>query len=113
MGQCHCAACQRVGGGGPHYFELVDAKAFVWTDGTPRSYMRPDLENAVTRFFCGQCGTQIVTQRQDQSDLVLKVGSLDDVSHFSPRVALCHAQAQPFHSVPDGVRVFEAFPPQR
>ena len=112
-GQCHCKPCQHLAGGGVHYFQLVDPDGFEWTSGTPASFARLDIENACTRSFCPTCGTQIVTQRADQRALVLKIGSLDDTSDFSPEVALCHAQAQAFHHVPEGVQVFDAFPPRR
>ncbi len=110
MGQCHCRACQHVAGGAPQYFQLVAPETFSWTSGTPQSFERPDLPNAVTRFFCATCGTHVLTQRQDQAELVLKVGTLDAPGDFHPRVALCHAQAQPFHLVADGVTVFDDIP---
>ncbi|WP_172839329.1 hypothetical protein [Tateyamaria omphalii] len=39
-----------------------------------------------------------------------KSTTFDDASHFKPRVAICHAQAQPFRHVPDGIPVFEDLP---
>ncbi|WP_415403356.1 GFA family protein [Tateyamaria sp. SN3-11] len=111
-GQCHCRVCQHISGGGPQYFQLVAPEAFRWTKGKPQCFTRPDLQDAVTRFFCGTCGTHILTQRPDQSALVLKVGTLDDASRFRPHVAICHAEAPAFHSVPDGIPVFEGLPPR-
>lgn len=109
-GQCHCRACQHMAGGAPQYFVLVPPEGFAWTLGTPSSYTRPDLENAVTRYFCGSCGTQLVTMRQDMAGVVVKVGTLDDPSRFQPHVAICHADAQDFHILPDRIQVFEGLP---
>ncbi|MBY5934086.1 GFA family protein [Tateyamaria omphalii] len=109
-GQCHCRACQYIAGGAPQYFMLVPVEGFSWTQGRPVTYTRPDLDTAVTRHFCGVCGTHLATFRQDSSDVVVKAGTLDDPSRFAPHVAICHAQAQPFHNVPDGIPVFEDLP---
>lgn len=97
-------------GGAPQYFLLIPPDGFAWTRGTPARYARPDLENAVTRFFCSICGTQLVTRRQNNPAVVVKVGTLDDPSGFVPRVAICHGEAQEFHNVPEGVPVFEGLP---
>ncbi|WP_367278560.1 GFA family protein [uncultured Tateyamaria sp.] len=109
-GQCHCQPCQRMSGGAPQYFILVPPNGFVWTAGKPAHFTHPDLKNAVTRYFCKTCGTQLVTTRQDTTGVIVKIGTLDDPSGFVPRVAICHANALGFHSVPEGVPVFEGLP---
>ena len=109
-GQCHCRPCQHVSGGGPHYFHLVSPEGFAWTSGRPRSYAHAGCTAPVTRFFCGTCGTHVLTQRPDQSALVLKVGTLDDPSVFRPRVAICVDEAQPFHTIAADVAQFEGIP---
>ena len=109
-GQCHCRACQHVAGGGPQYFHLVTPEGFAWTAGEARTFTREDLPAPVTRFFCGICGTHILTQRLDQRALVLKVGTLDDPSVFVPKVAICMDEAQPFHTVADDVAQFDGIP---
>ncbi|GGX55337.1 hypothetical protein GCM10007385_24830 [Tateyamaria omphalii] len=97
-------------GGAPHYFMLVPPNGFHWTAGTPAQFTHPDVEGAVTRYFCDGCGTQLVTTRPDMPGTIVKIGTLDDPSGFAPRVAICHADALEFHTVPDGVQVFEGLP---
>ena len=109
-GQCHCRPCQHIAGGGPQYFHLVMPDSFEWVQGQPARYIKKTLEAPVTRFFCGTCGTHILTERSDQRALVLKVGTLDDPSSFTPRVAICHDEAQPFHTVAAGVATFDGLP---
>jgi len=109
-GQCHCRACQRMSGGAPQYFLLIPSNGFEWTAGTPKHFSHPDVEGAVTRYFCETCGTQLVTTRPDMAGVVVKVGTLDDPSGFAPRVAICHADALDFHMVPDEITVFEGLP---
>lgn len=112
--QCHCRECQYLSGGGPNYFMLVSPDGFGYTRGTPKKFTRDDLAEPVTREFCGACGTGILTRRLDQAELVLKVGSLDDPSVYNaPRIAIFACDAQAFHHIPNGVRVFEGLPPRR
>ncbi|WP_299628532.1 GFA family protein [uncultured Tateyamaria sp.] len=110
QGQCHCRACQHIAGGAPQYFLLVPKDGLHWSGKGCATFKKPDLEDAVTRYFCPDCGTHIATRRPDQSAWVLKVGTLDDPSDFAPRFAICYAQAQPFHMVPDGIPVFDDIP---
>ncbi|MEL6564464.1 MAG: GFA family protein [Pseudomonadota bacterium] len=109
-GQCHCRACQHIAGGGPQYFHLVSPENFRWTRGAPAQFALSTLEAPVTRWFCATCGTHILTERQDQRALVLKVGTRDDPSGFTPQVAICFEDAQPFHTVAQGIPTFDGIP---
>lgn len=112
--QCHCRECQFFSGGGPNYFMLFPADAFTWTTGTPATFARPDLDKPVTRSFCAECGTHIVTHRHGGTHAVLKIGTLDDPAsgYGAPRAAIHTADKQPFHLFPEDVPVFERLPPQ-
>ena len=111
--QCHCRECQYLSGGGPNYFMLVAPDGFAYTSGTPKAFTRSDLAEPVTREFCGACGTGVLTRRQDQAELVLKIGTLDDPSVFgAPRIAIFTCDKQAFHHVPEGVPEFEKLPPR-
>jgi hypothetical protein len=63
--QCHCRECQYISGGGPNMFMLMPPQGFRYTSGEPRQFSRSDLENPVTREFCGECGTHLTTRRPD------------------------------------------------
>src|ERR1700745_2107648 len=81
-GQCHCRECQYVSGGAPHLFLLMPAAGFRYTKGTPKGYSRADLEHPVTREFCPECGTHLITRRPDMPAVILKVGTLDNPRLF-------------------------------
>jgi len=55
--QCHCRECQYISGGSPNMFLLMPLDGFRYTKGTPKQFTRSDLERAVTREFCAECGT--------------------------------------------------------
>src|SRR5947207_13608161 len=61
--QCHCRECQYISGGAPNMFLLMPPEGFRYTKGAPKQFKRSDLDNAVTREFCAECGTHILTRR--------------------------------------------------
>jgi hypothetical protein len=113
-GQCHCRECQYISGGSPNMFMLMPLDGFSFTKGTPRKFTRSDLERAVTREFCGECGTHLLTRRPGLAAAIVKVGTLDDPAVFgSPQMAIYTCDKQPFHAIPEGTPSFERLPPRR
>lgn len=112
--QCHCRECQYISGGGPNYFMMMPKDGFRFVKGTPKSFTRSDLERPVTREFCPDCGTHIVTRLIGRDQVVLKIGTLDDpvAGYGAPRIAIYTVDKQPFHVVADGVPEFERLPPR-
>jgi hypothetical protein len=111
-GQCHCRECQYISGGAPHMFLLMPVDGFRYTRGATKSYSRPDLEHPVTREFCPECGTHIITRRDDMpAAVILKVGTLDDPRLFGePEMAIFTCDKQAFHQIPEGMPAFERMP---
>ena len=111
--QCHCRECQYISGGAPNMFMLVTPQGFRYTSGEPRKFSRSDLENPVTREFCGECGTHLVTRRPGLPLIILKVGTLDDPALFgTPQMAIYTVDKQPFHIIAEGLETFERLPPR-
>ncbi len=111
--QCHCRECQYISGGAPNMFLLMPPAGFSYTKGKPKQFSRRDLENAVTREFCGECGTHLITRRPGLPAVILKAGTLDDPSVFgSPQMAIFTVDKQAFHHIPDGLPSFERLPPR-
>jgi hypothetical protein len=109
--QCHCRECQYLSGGAPNFFLLMPPAGFSYTKGAPKTFTRSDLENAVTREFCADCGTHIATRRPGLPMVILKAGTLDDPSLYGvPQMAIYTVDKQGFHSIPDGLPSFERLP---
>jgi hypothetical protein len=85
---------------------------FKYTKGTAKKFQRGDLENPVTREFCPDCGTHLLSRAPALPGAVLlKVGALDDPSVFGgPDMAIFTVDKQSFHHVPDGIPSFERLP---
>lgn len=110
--QCHCRECQYISGGGANLVMALPADGFRYTEGTPKTFARTDLEGPAVREFCATCGTHIITRTpRNPSVVILKVGTLDDPAAWGgPMVAIWMDDAQPFHQVPEGVATFPKFP---
>lgn len=110
--QCHCRECQYISGGNPNVCLGIPEQAFRYTSGKPKTYRRPDLSNPVSREFCAECGTHLVTRTPAAPGLViLKRGTLDDPAAFgNPQVAIFTCDRQPFHHIAQDVRAFERLP---
>lgn len=111
-GQCHCRECQYISGGMPNVTMGMPAAGFSYTKGAPKEFRRSDLGDPVTREFCGECGTHILSRSPKLAGAVLlKVGTFDDPSVFgTPQMAIFTIDQQPFHQLPPGVPAFERMP---
>ena len=110
MAQCHCRECQYITGGAPNTFIVMPAAGHKYTKGTPKAFTRSDLERAVTREFCPDCGTHLATKPPGRPVVVVKVGTLDDPKQFTPQMAIFTVDKQPFHQIPEGLKTFERRP---
>lgn len=112
QGQCHCRECQYMTGGHPNVIMAMPDKDFSWTKGSPKQFRRKDLDNPVTREFCGECGTQILTRAPGlPGAVILKVGTFDDPGVYQgPQMAIYTIDKQSFHHIPEGISTFERAP---
>ena len=111
QGQCHCRECQYASGGNPNVIMAMPEASFAYTKGAPKAFRRSDLESPVTREFCPECGTQILSRAPSvPGAVILKVGTLDDPSVFTPQMAIFTVDKQSFHHVPEGMPSFERTP---
>jgi len=111
-GQCHCRECQYISGGHPNVVMGMPEPGFTYTKGKAKQFRRADLKEPVTREFCSDCGTHILTRTAGLPGAVLlKVGTFDDPGIFGgPQMVIFTIDKQTFHSVPDGIPAFERLP---
>tara|TARA_A100001234_G_scaffold163433_1_gene144723 strand:- start:174 stop:575 length:402 start_codon:yes stop_codon:yes gene_type:complete len=109
--QCHCRECQYITGGNPNVIMIMPLNGFEFVKGVPKTFKRKDIENAVTRLFCENCGTGIGTKNPNRpNSIILKVGTFDDPSIFKPDIAIFTIDKQKFHYIEDGLKSFERRP---
>ena len=109
--QCHCRECQYITGGNPNVIMIMPLSGFEFVKGIPKTFKRKDIEKAVTRLFCENCGTGIGTKNPNRSNsIILKVGTFDNPSIFKPDIAIFTIDKQKFHYIEDGLKSFERRP---
>ena len=108
--QCHCRECQYITGGSANLFIAMPVSGFRYVQGEPRRFARGDIEGAVTREFCAECGTHLTTRPPAFPAVIIKVGSLDDPGIFEPKMAIFTCDVQPFHHIAEGLARFEKLP---
>jgi hypothetical protein len=79
---CHCISCRRAGGGPTLAWLILRSGDLRFVRGEPSSF--PSSE-AVTRRFCGLCGTQLTYQNDANPDAIdITTASLDHPDAFPP-----------------------------
>jgi hypothetical protein len=78
---CHCRMCQKAFGSWGA--ALVDMKlsGFTWTRGTPGVFRSSSI---VSRGFCSDCGTPLFMHDDDDLDIEIAIGSLDQPNDIPP-----------------------------
>jgi hypothetical protein len=107
--ECFCRECQYITGGGSLHVMAVPLDGFALTKGAVKDFARTDIDGAVTRQFCPDCGTHLFTRAPGlPTAIIIKAGSLDDPAHYGgPDTANYACDAQPYHRLPDDIPVFQ------
>jgi hypothetical protein len=105
---CHCRDCQYASGGACSTVFLVPADTIV-IEGRMVSYgSRADSGAAVTRQFCGICGSPLFAVNAEfPSLLAIKAASLDDPGWLRPAADIWTASAQPWATIHHDLLRFE------
>jgi hypothetical protein len=109
--QCHCRECQYISGGSPNVTMGMPEAGFSYVKGKPKSFSSAK-NMPVTREFCGECGTHLLSKAQALAGVVLfKVGTFDQPALFEgPQMAIFTCDKQSFHQVPPGIPTFDRTP---
>lgn len=77
---CHCTSCQKISGAGGTVNAIVPAKDFSIVQGTPKRYTKTaDSGRILHRYFCGDCGSGIYSQREVTPErVVVRAGAFDN-----------------------------------
>lgn len=79
---CHCTNCQKASGASGSVNAAVPSSAFKLTKGEPKRYSAvADSGRTLHRYFCGDCGSPIYSQRATAPEMMtVRAGTLDDSS---------------------------------
>ena len=81
-GLCHCRVCQQISGAPAVAWASVPVEAFTLTKGQPRTYASSSWGE---RWFCGECGAQILYRDREGGERVdINVATLDKPETMPP-----------------------------
>ena len=109
---CHCTHCQKVSGAGASHNTFVPTSAVAFTAGKPKLFVdTAQSGNLVNRYFCGDCGSPLYSQRANVPEImVLKVGTLDAPVDMKVTVNIWTRSARPWMYIDPGI---EQYPESR
>jgi hypothetical protein len=112
--QCHCRECQYLTGGNANIVVVFAKSDFRYTKGLASSFARSDLENPVTRHFCGACGTGIGSRSPSRpNSMIVKVGTLDNPGEYQAQAAIFTCDRQAYHYIPNNIPSFDKRPTKK
>ena len=95
---CHCTHCQKISGAGSSHNAVVATSAIKFTSGRPRCFRdTAQSGNILNRFFCGDCGSSLYSQREKVPEMtILKVGTLDEPGDMKLAMNIWTNSARPW-----------------
>lgn len=98
---CHCRNCQRQSGSALSVIVLARADE-VAISGKLKTFVdQADSGQKLERRFCPDCGSAMFSWQPHLPDrLIIKAGTLDDVSWLSPAAHVWCSSAQPWVTIP-------------
>jgi hypothetical protein len=95
---CHCTHCQKSSGAGGSVNAVVPSEAFRITQGTPKRYdAKADSGRTLHRYFCGDCGSPIYSQRATNPGMVVvRAGTLDNAGAMKITAHIWTKSARPW-----------------
>lgn len=112
---CHCVNCRKASGAAMLTWFTSHEEDFEWLQGEPRRY-RYESEHfpaAVERWFCGDCGSQLIWRCQADGTVDLTAGSLDDPDLLEPSFHLFVRSSVRWLHLDDGLPTHQVKPPDK
>ena len=77
---CHCRNCQKASGAQGTVNAILPSSVFKLTSGRPKRYTAvADSGRTLHRYFCGDCGSAIYSQREASPEMVVvRAGTMDN-----------------------------------
>jgi len=98
---CHCTNCQKGSGTGAAENAVIPSAAFHLERGSLKHFAsRADSGRTLNRYFCGDCGSPIYSQRENAPEtVVLRVGAIDNPGDFRVTAHIWMRSARPWSYV--------------
>ena len=110
-GVCHCKNCQKQAGTAFSIVVAVPKPAFSVVGALKTYTDHGDSGKAVSRQFCPDCGSPILSEVEVMPDVaIIKAGTLDDTSWLQPTMEIYCDSAQPWVKLGGDMKRFAKMP---
>jgi hypothetical protein len=111
---CHCSDCRKCTGSAFNISVAVAMANFKLVSGHPKGFTKAaDSGNELTRHFCGECGSPILTSSPRHPDRVyVKAGAFDDPSVVAPLYQSWVSSSVPWSTIAPGLQSYAKGRPQ-
>lgn len=109
---CHCTHCQKASGAAGTVNAVLPSSVFKITQGTPKRYdAKADSGRTLYRYFCGDCGSPLYSQRPTTPEMtVVRAGTLDDSSGMKIATHIWTKSARPWAYIDPATKQFPGQP---
>ncbi|MBD1551899.1 GFA family protein [Pseudomonas typographi] len=108
---CHCRTCRKAHGAAFSSNAQVAREAFRWLGGQ-QALACFEPAPGVRRYFCRQCGSPLLAEREGEAQLLLKVASLDDDPGVLPYAHIWTDHDVPWLESCGGQMYHQGLPPE-
>ncbi|MHA3983223.1 GFA family protein [Acinetobacter venetianus] len=107
--QCHCQRCRKANGTAFATNAPISSTAFKITQG--ENLVKKFAASGVYRWFCGECGSPLISSRDAQSELYrLRIGTLDTPLQQKPQMHIFVGSKAEWDCIADDLPQFEERP---
>ncbi len=99
---CSCRTCIKAHAAAFNTAAGVNREHFKWTKGREKlsSY---ESSPGKLRYFCSRCGSQLLAEKQDQANFILRVATLDDDPGVKPEYQIWKSHEKPWLAYHDNL----------
>jgi len=103
---CHCSQCRKASGTAFGTSAAVPRESFVIVNGQA-DLTAYQSSSRKYRYFCRNCGSPLYSQRQDDTTVYVRLGTLDDDPAARPDVHIHVAAKAPWYEINDDIPQLE------
>ena len=109
---CHCTNCQKSSGAGGSVNAMIQSASFKLDQGSPKRFAgKADSGRTLFRFFCGDCGSPLYSQREIAPEVMnIRAGTLDDSSGLKVTASIWTKSARSWGHVEPSSKQFPGQP---
>ena len=103
---CSCQTCIKAHSAAFNTGAGVHKNHFKWTKGEDK-LSRYESSPGKFRYFCSNCGSQLVAEKQGQENYILRVASLDDDPGVKPQYQIWKSHEKPWLENKDNITAYD------